>query len=86
MTQVNISVSQANAEIIVRALVRLPFIEVNALVHYIDKELAQAQKPSEPVRAPILPVEVYAPYGFKADGTPKLSNGGRPVRKSRKAK
>jgi hypothetical protein len=86
MTQVNISVSQANAEIIVRALVRLPFIEVNALVHYIDKELAQAQKPSEPVKAPILPVEAYAPYGFKVDGTPKLSNGGRPVRKSRKDK
>ena len=77
MKPVNLSLSQASAELIVRALIEMPFKQVNQLIHYIDHEIAisQQQMPTNTVT-----VATAQTYGVKKDGTPK-KRAGRPAKK-----
>ena len=76
MKPVNLSLTQASAELIIRALIEMPFKQVNQLVHYIDSEIAYSQQ-----QMPANTVTVKPPkWGYKKDGTPKKAPG-RPARK-----
>jgi hypothetical protein len=74
MKPVELSLTQASAELIIRALIDLPFKQVNQLVHYIDHEIAisQQQMPSNTVT--VAPAQTYK-YGLKKDGTPRKRPG-----------
>ena len=77
MKPVELSLTQQSAELIIRALIEMPFKQVNQLVHYIDHEIAisQQQMPSNTVT-----VAPAYKYGLKKDGTPRKSPG-RPPKK-----
>ena len=77
MKPVQLSLTQASAELIIRALIEMPFKQVNQLVHYIDHEIAisQQQMPSNTVT-----VAPAYKYGLKKDGTPR-KRPGRPLKK-----
>ena len=77
MKPVQLSLTQASAELIIRALIEMPFKQVNQLVHYIDHEIAvsQQQMPSNTVT-----VAPAYKYGLKKDGTPR-KRPGRPIKK-----
>lgn len=77
MKPVNLSLTQQSAELIVRALIEMPFKQVNQLIHYIDHEIAisQQQMPTNTVT-----VATAQTYGVKKDGTPK-KRAGRPAKK-----
>jgi len=79
MKPVELSLTQQSAELIIRALIEMPFKQVNQLVHYIDHEIAvsQQQMPSNTVT--VAPAQTYK-YGLKKDGTPR-KRPGRPLKK-----
>ena len=83
MKPVQLSLTQQSAELIVRALIEMPFKQVNQLIHYIDHEIAisQQQMPANtvtvsPAQKNITP---FPKYGVKKDGTPK-KRAGRPAK------
>jgi hypothetical protein len=76
MNLVNLSLSQANAELVLRGLIELPFKEVNVLVHYIDNEITHSRR-----QMPTHTVTVTPPkWGYKKDGSIKKAPG-RPAKK-----
>ena len=77
MKPVSLSLTQESAEMIIRALIEMPFKQVNQLVHYIDHEIAisQQQMPTNTIT-----VSPAYKYGVKKDGTPK-KRAGRPANK-----
>ena len=79
MKPVQLSLTQASAELIIRALIEMPFKQVNQLIHYIDHEIAvsQQQMPSNTVT--VATAQTYK-YGLKKDGTPR-KRPGRPAKK-----
>jgi hypothetical protein len=81
MKPVSLSLTRESAELILRALIEMPFKQVNQLVHYIDHEISisQQQMPTNTITvAPAKPK-----YGLKKDGTPR-KRPGRPARKATK--
>ena len=70
MKPVELSLTRESAELILRALIEMPFKQVNQLVHYIDHEitLSQQQMPTNTVT--VTPATT-AKWGYKKDGTPK---------------
>lgn len=78
MNLVNLSLSQTNAELILRGLIELPFKEVNVLVHYIDNEITNSRR-QMPANTVTVAPKTYK-YGLKKDGTPRKSPG-RPPKK-----
>ena len=76
MKPVSLSLNRESAELIIRALIEMPFKQVNQLVHYIDREMTFAMQ-----EMPTNTVTVKPPkWGYKKDGTPKKAPG-RPVKK-----
>ena len=80
MKPVSLSLTQESAEMIIRALIEMPFKQVNQLVHYIDHEIAisQQQMPTNTVTVAQKVTTPSPKYGLKKDGTPKKKPG-RPV-------
>jgi len=78
MNLINLSLSQSNAELILRGLIELPFKEVNVLVHYIDNEITHSRR-QMPANTVTVASKTYK-YGLKKDGTPRKSPG-RPPKK-----
>jgi hypothetical protein len=79
MNLINLSLSQSNAELILRGLIELPFKEVNVLVHYIDNEITHSRRQMPANTVTVAPAQTYK-YGLKKDGTPRKSPG-RPPKK-----
>jgi hypothetical protein len=81
MKPVSLSLNRESAELIIRALIEMPFKQVNQLVHYIDHEIIASQQlmPTNTVTV-VTPPE--AKWGYKKDGTPKKLPG-RPSRKAK---
>jgi hypothetical protein len=79
MKPVSLSLNRESAELIIRALIEMPFKQVNQLVHYIDHEitLSQQQMPTNTVTVP------PPKWGYKKDGTPR-QRPGRPIKKATK--
>ena len=83
MKPVNLSLTLESAEFILRALIEMPFKQVNQLVHYIDHEIAVSQQQMPTNTITVAPAKTYK-YGLKKDGTPRKSPG-RPARKVAKS-
>ena len=81
MKPVQLSLTQASAEMIIRALIEMPFKQVNQLIHYIDHEIAISQQ-QMPTNTVTVSAKTYK-YGLKKDGTPR-KRPGRPARKATK--
>ena len=81
MKPVSLSLTQESAEMIIRALIEMPFKQVNQLVHYIDHEIAvsQQQMPANTVTVAQKNITPFPKYGLKKDGTPK-KRAGRPTK------
>lgn len=79
MKPVSLSLSQQSAELIVRALIEMPFKQVNQLIHYIDHEIAISQQQMPANTVTVATAQTYK-WGLKKDGTPKKAPG-RPHRK-----
>ena len=81
MKPVSLSLTQESAEMIIRALIEMPFKQVNQLVHYIDHEIAisQQQMPTNTVTVAQKNITPFPKYGVKKDGTPK-KRAGRPAK------
>ena len=77
MKPVQLSLTQASAELIIRALIEMPFKQVNQLIHYIDHEIAISQQQMPTNTVTVAPAHKY---GLKKDGTPRKSPG-RPLKK-----
>ena len=82
MKPVSLSLTQASAEMIIRALIEMPFKQVNQLVHYVDHEIAISQQQMPANTVTVAPPATYRAYkwGLKKDGTPRKSPG-RPPKK-----
>jgi hypothetical protein len=78
MKPVNLSLTQESAELIIRALIEMPFKQVNQLLHYIDHEMVISRQNTEP--APLKTLTTFPEYGVKKDGTPR-KRPGRPSTK-----
>ena len=68
MKPVSLSLTQQSAELIVRALIEMPFKQVNQLVHYIDHEISisQQQMPTNTVTvSPAQTLKTPPHWGFK---------------------
>jgi hypothetical protein len=76
MKPVSLSLNRESAELILRALIEMPFKQVNQLVHYIDHEIAISQQ-EMPANTVTVAPKTHK-YGLKKDGTPKKKPG-RPV-------
>jgi len=81
MKPVSLSLTQESAEMIIRALIEMPFKQVNQLIHYIDHEIAISQQ-QMPINTVTVSAKTYK-YGLKKDGTPR-KRPGRPARKATK--
>ena len=79
MKPVELSLTRESAELILRALIEMPFKQVNQLVHYIDHEIAISQQQMPTNTVTVAPAQTYK-YGLKKDGTPK-KRAGRPAKK-----
>jgi hypothetical protein len=79
MKPVSLSLTQESAEMIIRALIEMPFKQVNQLVHYIDHEIAISQQQMPTNTVTVSAAQTYK-YGVKKDGTPK-KRAGRPANK-----
>ena len=79
MKPVNLSLTQQSAELIVRALIEMPFKQVNQLIHYIDHEIAVSQQQMPTNTVTVAPAQTHK-YGLNKDGTPKKKPG-RPIKK-----
>jgi hypothetical protein len=73
MKPVSLSLTQESAEMIIRALIEMPFKQVNQLIHYIDHEIAISQQ-QMPTNTVTVSTKTYK-YGVKKDGTPKKRPG-----------
>lgn len=82
MKPVNLSLTQASAELIVRALIEMPFKQVNQLIHYIDHEIAVSQQQMPTNTVTVATAQTYK-WGLNKDGTPKKKPG-RPAKKGTK--
>lgn len=82
MKPVNLSLTRESAELILRALIEMPFKQVNQLVHYIDHEIAISQQQMPTNTITVAPAQTFK-YGLKKDGTPRKSPG-RPAKKETK--
>lgn len=84
MKPVSLSLTQESAELIIRALIEMPFKQVNQLLHYIDHEIAISQQEIPATTLTVASAQkTFAPfpkYGVKKDGTPK-KRPGRPSTK-----
>lgn len=84
MKPVQLSLTQQSAELIVRALIEMPFKQVNQLIHYIDHEIAISQQQMPTNTVTVAPAQKnmtpFPKYGLKKDGTPK-KRAGRPANK-----
>jgi len=78
MKPVELSLTRESAELILRALIEMPFKQVNQLVHYVDHEIAISQQ-QMPANTVTVASKTYK-YGLKKDGTPRKSPG-RPPKK-----
>ena len=79
MKPVQLSLTQASAELIIRALIEMPFKQVNQLIHYIDHEIAVSQQQMPANTLTVVTSQTYK-YGLKKDGTPR-KRPGRPAKK-----
>jgi len=79
MKPVSLSLTQESAELIIRALIEMPFKQVNQLVHYIDHEIAVSQQQMPANTVTVAPAQTYK-WGVKKDGTPR-NRPGRPIKK-----
>jgi hypothetical protein len=79
MKPVSLSLNRESAELIIRALIEMPFKQVNQLVHYIDHEILVSQQEMPANTVTVYPAKTYK-WGLKKDGTPKKAPG-RPVKK-----
>jgi hypothetical protein len=79
MKPVSLSLTRESAELILRALIEMPFKQVNQLVHYIDHEIAVSQQQMPTNTVTVSAAQTYK-YGVKKDGTPK-KRAGRPAKK-----
>jgi len=79
MKPVSLSLTQESAELIIRALIEMPFKQVNQLVHYIDHEIAVSQQQMPANTVTVAPAQTYK-WGVKKDGTPR-KRPGRPIKK-----
>ena len=79
MKPVELSLTQQSAELIIRALIEMPFKQVNQLIHYIDHEIAVSQQQMPANTVTVATAQTYK-YGLKKDGTPRKSPG-RPPKK-----
>jgi hypothetical protein len=77
MKPVSLSLTQQSAELIIRALIEMPFKQVNQLIHYIDHEIAISQQQMPANTVTVAPAQKY---GLKKDGTPR-KRPGRPLKK-----
>ena len=80
MKPVQLSLTQVQAELILRALIEMPFKQVNQLVHYIDAEIALSLQQMPTNTVTVAPAQTIAKWGYKKDGTPKKVPG-RPANK-----
>lgn len=80
MKPVELSLTRENAEIILRALIEMPFKQVNQLVHYIDHEIALSHQKMPTNTITVAPAQPIAKWGYKKDGSIKKAPG-RPNRK-----
>jgi hypothetical protein len=78
MKPVSLSLTQESAEMIIRALIEMPFKQVNQLIHYIDHEIAISQQQMPTNTVTVSAAQTYK-YGVKKDGTPK-KRAGRPTK------
>ena len=78
MKPVELSLTRESAELILRALIEMPFKQVNQLVHYIDHEISVSQL-QMPANTVTVAPKTYK-WGLKKDGTPRKSPG-RPPKK-----
>ena len=81
MKPVSLSLNRESAELIIRALIEMPFKQVNQLVHYIDHEILVSQQVTPTNTVTVVPPPA-AKWGYKKDGTPKKLPG-RPTRKAK---
>jgi hypothetical protein len=79
MKPVQLSLTRESAELILRALIEMPFKQVNQLVHYIDHEISISQQQMPANTVTVATAQTYK-YGLKKDGTPK-KRAGRPSKK-----
>ena len=59
MKPVQLSLTQASAELIIRALIEMPFKQVNQLIHYIDHEIAVSQQQMPANTVTVAPAQKY---------------------------
>jgi hypothetical protein len=81
MKPVNLSLTRESAELILRALIEMPFKQVNQLVHYIDHEIlvSQQQMPANTVTVVgAQGSQPIAKWGYKKDGSIKKAPGRQP--------
>jgi hypothetical protein len=86
MKILNLNLSYNEIEIIITALLPLPFNKVNSLIHYLDKNLLESieqDKAAEGLtpQAAVKPNPPHAPYGFNKDGTPTKRRGRAPAKR-----
>ena len=79
MKPVELSLTRESAELILRALIEMPFKQVNQLIHSIDHEIAVSQQQMPTNTVTVATAQTYK-WGLKKDGTPKKAPG-RPHRK-----
>jgi hypothetical protein len=82
MILVNLAITRESAELILHALIDMPFKQVNQLVHYIDREMNFAMQEMPANTVTVAPAQPIAKWGYKKDGTPKKLPG-RPARKTK---
>jgi hypothetical protein len=82
MKPVSLSLTRESAELILRALIEMPFKQVNQLVHYIDHEISISQQQMPTNTVTVAPAQTIAKWGYKKDGSIKKSPG-RPTRKAK---
>lgn len=82
MKPVSLSLTQQSAELIVRALIEMPFKQVNQLIHYIDHEIAVSQQQMPTNTVTVTTAQTHK-WGLNKDGTPK-KRPGRPTKKESK--
>jgi hypothetical protein len=80
MNLVHLAITRESAELILQALIDMPFKQVNQLVHYIDREMAFAMQEMPVNTVTVAPAQPLAKWGYKKDGTPKKVPG-RPTKK-----
>jgi len=84
MKPVNLSLTRESTELILRALIEMPFKQVNQLINYIGHELTISEQQMPTNTVTVAPAQTIAKWGYKKDGSIKKAPG-RPVRKVAKS-